>query len=235
MKLAWALLAGTLLADASPPDVPATISGTVRVVDPPRRKKLRMDADPKAAAMHPGPVLSEDVAVDDHNRVKWAFVHIKSGLGDRKFPPPEGVALLRHEKALLVPRVVGVRTGQGLKIRNEDDLLHNSHGLTYVNPEFNFGQPVAGHEEVKKFDLPEVMILVKCDIHPWERAWLGVVEHPFFAVTGADGRFEIRDVPPGRYTIEVWQERYKPVTRDVLVRGRKSYVLDFALAEKKGD
>lgn len=232
MKAVWALLVPLVAADVSLPYRPNVVQGTIRVEDPPRRRKVRMDADPAAAALHPDPVWSEDIVVGPGREVKGAFVTVKKGLEGRRYPVPPA-AVLKHEKAFFQPRILALRAGQDLRIRNEDDLLHNTHAVTVANREFNFGQPRKGMEDVKRFDVPEMMILVKCDIHPWERGWIGVVDHPFFAVTGPDGRYEIKGLPPGRYTLEVWQERYQPVTREIEVRGRGRIELDVTLTEKK--
>lgn len=232
MKAAWALIATFLAADVSLPYRPGLIRGTIRVVDPPRRKLIRMDADPEAAALHQESVWSEEVVVDPENGVKGAFVYVKKGLEGRRFPMPPAV-VLKHDKALFQPRILGLRAGQDLKIRNEDDFLHCTHAFPYNNREFNFGQRSRGMEETKRFDHVEIMVPVKCDVHPWERGWIGVIDHPFFAITESGGTFELKDVPPGRYTIEVWQERYKPVSREIEVRGRGPLILDFTLVEKK--
>jgi len=232
MKLAAALLLPLLAADSSLPYRPGVVRGTVRVADPPPRAKVRMDVDPEAAALHPEPVLSEEVIADAEGRVQNAFVYVKRGLEGRSFPLPPA-ALIKYEKALLRPRIQGIRVGQDLKILNEDDLLHNCHAIGFNNKEFNFGLRRKGSQEVKKFCTPEVMVPLKCDIHPWERAYLGVLTHPFSTVTGPDGRYEIRDLPPGRYTIEVWQELYRPVSREIEMKGRHPAVVDVTLTRKK--
>ena len=114
---------------------------------------------------------------------------------------------------------------------NSDETLHNIHALPFNNKEFNFGQPQKGMTEKKTFTAVEVMVKVKCDVHAWMGAWVGVLDHPFFAVTDAAGKYSIEGLPDGKYTIEVWHEKYKSVTSDVEVKGATS--ANFEMADKK--
>ncbi len=210
-----------------------SISGVVKVVDAPRRKKIKMDADPKCAALHADAPLSDEVVVDANGGVQYAFVWIKSGLEGKSLPAPKTQAVLDQKGCRYEPHVVGVMVGQELLIRNSDDLLHNIHALPFENKEFNFGQPSKGMEEKKSFAKQEVMVKVKCDVHPWMSAWIGVVSHPCFAVTDASGKFEIKGVPPGKYTVEVWQEKYKSVTADVEVKAGAASAANFEMKDKR--
>lgn len=229
-----ALLLVFLLADASPPvPGPPPLRGTVRVVDPPPRRRIRFDVDPGAAAMHAEPVFAPDAEVDGLRRVRWAFVSVKGGLEGKTFPVPRKAAVLSHERALYTPFVMGLRAGQDLEVRNGDDILHNTHARAERNPPFNFSQPVKVIATVKRFALSEPHIQVKCDVHPWESCWVFVLDHPHFAVTGPDGGYEMPGLPPGEYAVEVWHPRYAPVTQTVRITGRGATVLDFTLAERR--
>lgn len=220
-------------ADSSGPTGPAVVRGTVRVVNPPKRRKIQMDADPAAAAMHAEPVYSEDAVVDAENRIQWAFVYVKSGLEGKVYPTPQEARHLVHEKCLLKPHVLGLQAGQPLKIRNEDALLHNSNAMPVVNRKFNFAMPKKGMEETKSFTKAEEFFRIRCDVHPWEAAWVTVLPHPCFAVTGPDGRYEIRGLPPGEYVLEAWHERYAPVTQKVKVRVGSLLTADWTLTQRK--
>ena len=136
----------------------------------------------------------------------YAFVQIVSGLGDRKFAPPAEPVALDQRGCVYYPRVVGVQTGQPLLLINSDPTLHNVHTASSANKPFNFGMSVQGQKATRYFQHEETMIKAKCDVHPWMAAWIGVSPHPFFAVTGEDGRFAIAGLPPGTYDIEAWQE-----------------------------
>jgi plastocyanin len=160
-------------------------------------------------------------------------VWVKAGLEGKQLPAPSAPATLDQKGCRYEPHVVGVMVGQELLIRNSDDLLHNIHALPFENKEFNFGQPSKGMEEKKTFAKQEVMVKVKCDVHPWMSAWVGVVAHPCFAVTDATGKFEIKGVPPGKYTVEVWQEKYKSVTADVEVKAGAAATANFEMKDKR--
>ncbi len=209
------------------------VAGTVKLKgDAPKRRKIKMDADPKCAAMHADAPLQDDIVVSADGGVQYAFVYVKTGLEGKKFDAPKEPAKLDQKGCRYDPHVVGVMIGQDLEISNSDDLLHNIHALPFVNKEFNFGQPTKGLTEKKQFSQKEIMVKVKCDVHPWMSAWVGVSEHPFFAVTDANGKFSIKGIPDGKYTFEVWQEKYKSVSVEAEVKGGAAAV-NFELADKK--
>ena len=222
---------------ASKPEADAALgatvlTGTVKVVDPPRRKKIRMNADPKCAAVHSEPVYSDAIVADDKGRVRWAFVYVKAGTKGGH-PVPKDSVLINQTGCRYVPHVFGVRAGQEILIRNSDDLLHNIHALPFSNAEFNFGQPRKGLEERKTFDKPEVMVKIKCDVHPWMSAWVGVMEHPYYAVTDEAGRYEIKGLPPGKYSVEAWHELYQSVTQEIEVGKDGSPALNFTMSKRR--
>jgi hypothetical protein len=209
------------------------VAGVVKLDGPaPKRRRIKMDADPKCAAMHAEAPLQDDLVVSDDGGVQYAFVYVKAGLEGKTFDVPKEPAVLDQKGCRYDPHVVGVMIGQDLLIRNSDDLLHNVHALPFVNREFNFGQPTKGLEEKRQFTQKEIMVKVKCDVHPWMSAWIGVVEHPFFAVTDASGKFSIKGLPDGKYTFEVWQEKYKSVSVEAEVKGGAAAV-NFTLKDKK--
>lgn len=207
------------------------LSGTVKIKgDVPRRKKIKMDNDPKCAAMHPEPPLSEEVVADKDGNVQWAFVYVKKGAEGKKGPAPKP-AEINQVGCHYEPHVLGIMVGQELTIKNSDDTLHNIHALPFNNKEFNFGQPQKGMTEKKSFTAVEVMVKVKCDVHAWMGCWIGVLDHPFYAATDASGKFNIAGLPDGKYTVEVWHEKYKSVTAEVEVKGPTTS--NFELTDKK--
>jgi hypothetical protein len=127
-----------------------------------------------------------------------------------------------------VPHVVGLRTSQPLEIVNSDNTLHNVHGMPKDNQEFNQGQPVQGMKNDFTFKSPEVLIPLKCDVHSWMNAYVGVVDHPYFAVTGDGGKFELRGVPPGSYSIEAVHEKLGRVSLPVTLGDKESKELTFS-------
>jgi hypothetical protein len=172
----------------------------------PARKKVDMDEDPQCEKLHKSPVYDTTVQVDRRGALANAFVYIKSGLEGKKFEPPSDPVVIDQHGCWFVPRVIGMQSGQALKAVNSDPVTHNIHPRPKQNREWNQNQPEGAEPAVRKFAFPEVMIRVKCNIHAWMKAWIGVVDNPYFAVTGADGSFEFKNVPPGEYTVEAWQE-----------------------------
>ena len=198
-----------------------TLSGT-----PPAPSKLKMDADPVCAAAHPGGASSEDIVVGDGGTLQNVFVYLKEVPGT--FPAKSEPAVIDQKGCLYQPRVVGLQTGQPLKFLNGDQTLHNVHGMPKNNPGWNFAMPkFVKQKETKDLTKPEVMVAVKCDVHPWMAGYVGVLPHPFFAVTGKDGTFTIENVPPGEYTIEAWQEKLGAQSSKVKVDAGGAATSDF--------
>ena len=189
------------------PATAGVLKGTVRFTGrKPARKKIDMSGDPACAEAHHGAAYDESVVVNPNGTLSNAFVYIKSGLEGKTFEVPTSPVTIDQRGCWFHPRVLGIQTGQTLQVTNSDPVTHNIHPLAQINREWNHSQGQGDTPLARKFIKPEVMIRVKCNIHSWMHAFIGVVEHPYFAVTGADGTFEIRNVPPGDYLIEVWQE-----------------------------
>ncbi len=183
-----------------------TISGIVSVVDATDPDNtIKMDADPVCAGLHDHAIESETLVTDDSGNLANAFVYVKSGLTG-SYSAPGDVATITQEGCVYIPHVSGVQVGQTLKVVNGDPTLHNVHATPKKNPEFNQAQPFQDMELERKFDTAEVMIPFKCDVHPWMSSYLAVLDHPFFAVTGADGTFSIDGLPAGDYELEIWHE-----------------------------
>ena len=172
----------------------------------PARKIIDMSGDPACAEGHHGKVFDEALVVNPNGTLSNVFVYIKSGLEGKKFEISTTPVTLDQHGCWFHPRVLGIETGQTLQVVNSDPVTHSVHPLAQINREWNHSQGPGEAALARKFLKPEVMIRVKCNIHSWMRAFIGVVEHPYFAVTGSDGTFEIPNVPPGDYLVEAWQE-----------------------------
>lgn len=213
-----------------------TLRGTVRLLgEPPRRKKIRMEADPQCAEMHSVPVLMDTVMVDQNGGVQWAFVYVD---GIQPPPPKQPLppVLIDQVRCRFDPHVLGLQVGQPLNIYNTDGILHSVHGRPWTNPEFNFSMAEEEEGEICRtltFRQPELAIGIRCGLHPWMRAWIGVMDHPYFCVTSAAGSYAIPNLPAGHYTIKVWHEAYVTVAREVDVEGNRDVVLDFSLDARK--
>ena len=194
----------------------------------PTMPRIRMDAVPACTQTNPEPVYSEEVIVNDNGTLRNVFVYVKEGLGDRTFPVPSAPVALDQRGCTYHPHVLGVMTGQKIQIKNSDPTNHNIHPLPTVNREWNQSQPPASADLIQEFARPEVMVTVKCNVHPWMKAYVGVQRHPFFAVTGTDGTFSLKGLPPGDYVIEAWHEKYPAIQQKVTVSAKESKTLDFS-------
>lgn len=195
----------------------ASVSGKVAFQGTaPAPKTIKADADPKCKMMHPGGMSSDDVIVNPDGTLKNVFVYVKKGLEGKTFETPKTSVVFDQKGCQYTPKVFGIQANQTLEILNSDDTLHNVHSLPKNSPQFNLGMPIKGMKLKKTFTKPEVMVKIKCEVHPWMAAYAGVLDHPFYSVTGDDGSFTIKDLPPGEYVIEAWHEKYgaqeKPVT-----------------------
>jgi hypothetical protein len=195
----------------------------------PRPRVVNMGSDPLCMPESKGGTLSDVLVVGPGNGLQNAFVYVKDGLGNRTFPAPKTPVVLDQQGCRYRPHVIGIQVGQPLEVRNSDATLHNVHAVPKVNREFNFGQPSKGMKSSRVFDKAEVMVPFKCDVHGWMNAYAGVLAHPFFAVSKADGSFEIKGLPPGSYTVEVWHEQLGTRTAKVTVDAKAGATANFAM------
>jgi len=206
-------------------DGPGSITGKVTFDgEPPGRTVIRMGADPNCRPHEPVKVgnvtgaMSDALIVGSDRAIKDVFVYVKDGLGNRVYATPTTPVVLDQNGCQYEPHVFGVQVGQPVEIKNSDMTLHNVHAIPKSNSEFNFGQNNEKAPAVTKtFDKPEIGLSFRCDVHGWMRAYANVVTHPFFAVTKADGTFEIKGLPTGTYTIEAWHERLGTQTMMVTI------------------
>jgi plastocyanin len=217
-----------LLPMAPPQEKTFTVGGTLKFDGEPPKPKVNkaLLGDPACAACHKEDPAKDDLVIDASGGVRWAFVYVKKGLEGKTFEPPAEAVQLDQAGCTYTPHMVGVRVGQPLTLRNSDPMAHNVHGLPFSNREFNICQQ-AGGSSIVKFTTPEVPVRVKCDIHPWMGAWVAVVDHPFYAVTDATGKFEIKNLPPGKYTLGVWHEKLK--TNDQEIEVKEDLKVEFKL------
>ncbi len=215
----------------------STITGTVTFDGkPPALKPLAMDADPACAKKHAKPVLAEMLVLGSGNSMGNVIVWVSKGLpAGKTFPVPKTPVTLDQNGCLYVPHAMGIMVGQAYRILNYDGILHNVHTLPKINRSFNSAQPGARKEMTTTFDKPEPIFQIKCDVHPWMSAYIGVFTHPFFSVTSTDGKFTISGLDPGTYEISSWHERLGTQTASVTVAANetKSQNFKFAVAAAK--
>ena len=214
------------------PAIAGSIQGRARFEgQTPAPEVARIDADKDCVSLNGADRLPVDaVLVGEDGGLQNVFVYVKSGLEKASFPIPNDPVVVEQQRCRYVPRVVGVRVGQPLQIRNGDPLLHNVRSDSEVNQPFNQGQPVQGMVFAHTFTTREVMVPVTCDVHKWMRTYVGAVEHPYYAVTDAAGRFTLPDLPPGTYTLAAWHERLGTREQPVTVAAKESKNVELTFA-----
>jgi hypothetical protein len=200
------------------PTTAGSISGTIRYIGKrPPRKPIDMSEDPACVAAHHGKAVDESLVVSPNGALGNAFIYVKSGLEGKRFETPSTPVTIDQKGCWFQPRVLGIQTSQTLQVVNSDPVTHNIHPMAQVNREWNHSQGAGDAPLARRFIKPEVMIRVKCNIHSWMHAYIGVVDNPYFAVSKDDGRFTIGNLPPGTYTIGIWQENLGTQERQVTV------------------
>ena len=201
------------------PATAGAISGTIHFAGrPPARKVIDMSEDPACVSAHNGKQYDEALTVGQRSAVANVFVYVEKGLEGKRFEPPASDVILKQTGCWFVPRVLGLQTGQALEIINSDPLTHNIHPMPKANHEWNHSQAPGDPPFRRQFTQPEVMIPIKCKIHNWMHAYLGVIDHPYFAVTDNSGKFELTNLPPGSYTIAAWQESLGMLRQTITIK-----------------
>lgn len=216
--------------------VASSISGTV-VFDgkPPALKPLAMEADPACAKKHTKPAPSEMLVLGAGNAMGNVIVYVSKGVpAGKTYPAPSTPVTLDQKGCQYVPHAQGIMVGQTYRILNSDGILHNVHSLPKVNPQFNRPMPPTMKETSTTFAKPEPIFQIKCDVHPWMTAYIGVFTHPFFAATGTDGKFTISGLDAGTYEITAWHERLGTQTATVAVTGSDAKTQNFKFAMPAG-
>jgi len=184
-----------------------TLTGVVKFTGrKPPRKPIDMSNDPACVEAHHGKAYDESEVVNANGTLANVFIYVKTGLEGKKFEVPATPVTIDQKGCWFRPRVLGIQVGQTLDVTNSDPVTHNIHPMAEINREWNHSQGAGDAPLARKFAKPEVMIRVKCNIHSWMHAFIGVLDHPYFAVSDDKGAFAIPNLPPGDYTIEAWHE-----------------------------
>ena len=216
---------------ASPidPTTVASVSGLVKFDGvPPKPTKIDMSQDPACTSAEAN--MTQTVVTDEGD-LSNVFVYVKDGTGDRTFDPPKDPVTIDQHGCRYIPHVLGVMAGQPIKIVNSDNTTHNIHPSPTVNREWNESQAPKSPPLDKSFPREEIMMQVKCNQHPWMKMYVNVSKTPFFAVTGRDGKYEIKGLPPGEYTIVARQEKLGEQTMKVTVAAKNNGTANFTFKQ----
>ena len=207
----------------------AALSGKVNFEGTaPEPKPINFGAEKQCALMHKDKMpVDESIVVNANKTVKWALVYVKDAKGEYK--APETAVEMDQNGCVFNPHAIGVMAGQKINFKNGDPVLHNVRANSKINKAFNIAQPIQGMMTSKSFAQQEIGIQMRCDVHFWMTAYVHVLSHPFFAVTGDDGSFTIKDLPAGTYTVEVWHEKLGTQTMQVTVADGEIKTADFTL------
>jgi plastocyanin len=199
----------------------------------PKRKKIEMeDGDPKCHAQHAGKEVLDEVFVVNGDTLQWVFVSVKKGLEGKKFETPKDPVVLDQQGCVYHPHVFGVFANQTIEIRNSDPTMHNIHSYPKKSKLFNEAMPTQGMKINKTFTAKEI-VPIKCDVHKWMASYCHVVDHPFFAVSGPDGKWAFAEpLPPGEYEIEAWHEKLPAQTQKVTVTADKPVEANFTFKQQ---
>jgi carboxypeptidase family protein len=209
------------------PQTAGSVSGTVRFTGKrPRPGPIDMSEDPACIEAHRGKPVDESTLVSSKSALANVFVYVKKGLEGKNFGVPSTPVTIDQNGCWFQPRVLGIQTNQMLRVTNSDPVTHNIHPMGQINREWNHSQGAGDEPLARKFIKPEIMIPVKCNIHHWMRAYIGVVDHPYFAVSKPDGSFTIEGLPPGTYTLEFWHESLGTQEREITIPPHERAVIN---------
>jgi hypothetical protein len=215
----------------APPDTGAVgggdLKGTVRFEGAvPKPKLISMSADPSCAKQHSSPVFAQEVMTDSKGDLQNVIVFVSEGLGDRTFDPPPQPVVVEQKGCMYMPHVLAVRANQPLHVVNDDPTSHNIHPTPANNREWNKAEP-PGSSVDESFAREEIAIPVKCNLHPWMHGYIAVFKHPYFAVTGKDGSFDLSSSPLGTYTIKAWHEKLGTSTQTITIGANQTQEISF--------
>jgi plastocyanin len=198
-----------------------------------RPKPINMAADPSCAKLHSTPVLTQDVVADANGRLENVVIFIADGLADSVAPPPRAPVVIAQKGCMYQPHIITMMANQTLEVINEDPTTHNIHPQPANNREWNKAEPPNTKVE-ESFPREEIAIPVKCNVHPWMKAYVAVFKHPYFVLTGKDGSFDLTNVPPGTYTLKAWHEKLGTASQQITIGANETKTVQFTFKPKAG-
>jgi len=226
----------TLLFLSAVTAIGADISGVIKL-DGPQPKRPPLQLTPESRKLYEGKPYPRDEVelVSAKGEIKNVFVYIRKGLpAGKTYTAPKKAALLDQKRSMFRPRIQGLFVGQDFAMRNSDPIIHNVRSLSQENRPFNIAQPAGTPDRKKRFSDQEGPIELRCDYHRWMRAFIFVMEHPFFGVTDTQGRFSIKNLPPGEYVLATWHESFGENKQTLKVGANGLNNANFTYKAKKG-
>ena len=221
----------SILSGWAPSDAPSSVKGTVKFEGTvPKAARIDMSQDPLCAKAHQSPATTEDFVIGGDGGLANVVIYVSDGLAAHNFQPPAQPVDLIQKGCQYKPHVLAMQAGQKLDVVNSDETTHNIHPTPNDNREWNMTQP-HGMPLEQTFAREEIAIPIKCNVHSWMKGYIAVLKHPYFSVSGMNGNFEIKNLPPGTYTITAWQEKMPPQMQKVTVGAGEAKTLDFTFRQ----
>ena len=214
LLLSLGIFAASQLANAADITGGITLKGT----PPAEREITPIKDDPNCSAMYPGALPKTQFYVVDANGDLADVVVSLKGISGKSTGASAPAVELDQKGCLYTPQILAIQTGQKLVVKNSDPCVHNVHTEPTDNPSSNQVQMPGGADLTYTFEKPEPFLKFKCDVHPWMFAWVTVFDHPYFAISGKDGKFTIKNVPPGKYTLEAVHRKLGTQTAEIEVK-----------------
>lgn len=211
------------------PSTTGEISGIIHFVgQKPARMPILMGEDPVCVKLHHGETVRVvDGEVNENSTLPNAFIYVKSGAEKYVFATPADPVVLHQQGCMYEPHVLGIMAGQVLEVENNDPTTHNIHPMPSRNRQWNISQLPGAAALHERFRNAEIMIPVKCSQHPWMKCYIGVTSNPFYAVSGSEGTYTIKGLPPGTYTIGAWTATFGQQEKQVILGPKQVVKLDF--------
>ncbi len=218
------------------PATAATVTGSVKLDGTaPKAKTVSVAAEQTCAAKHPGGrVAVEEIVTGDAGALANVVIYVKEMSG-KNFPAKTETVMMDQQGCQYIPHVVAVQTNQTIEVKNSDATTHNIHPTPANNREWNESQAQGAPALQKSFAREEIAVPVKCNVHPWMKSYIAVFSHPYFHVTGKGGTFELKNLPPGDYTVVAWHEKLGTQEQRVTVAAKESKAVTFSFAAPAGD
>ena len=225
--------AGTSAGEPVDPETAGSVAGIVKFAGTPRKMRtISMAAVPNCAKMHSSPATTEDVLLGDNSTLQNVVVFLKGDFSRYSFDPANSPVTIDQKGCSYDPHVLALMTGQELHVANSDQTTHNINAAPKRNRRWNESQSAGAPSFTEVFARSEMSIPVKCNIHPWMKAYISVFSHPYFQVTREDGSFKIRNVPPGTYTLAAWHELYGTKEQRVTIEKKQEQAVSFTFTDR---
>jgi plastocyanin len=210
-----------------------SVTGIVKFDGTPRKARvINMAAVPNCAKMHSSPATTEDVVLGNNGTLQNVVVYLKGNFSQYSFDPAKSTVLMDQKGCTYIPHILALMVGQQLQVANSDEASHNVNAAPKLNLRWNESQPAGAAPVTKSFARTEVGIPIKCNVHPWMKAYVSVFSHPYFQVTGEDGSFNIDNIPPGTYTLIAWHELYGTKAQTITVEEKREQTVSFTFTNR---